>query len=223
MALASLSSGIKIALAVLAFLAAYQVLIRIARKVFHFPAPAFIGFFLDSGLRRWMQPPGRIIEGAGIAPGMRILEIGCGSGGYTTYTARAVGPDGEVAALDIQPGMLAQLERKLNRPENQDIRNIKLHQASAYELPFQNGELDLVYLVTVLQEIPDRDRALAEASRVLKPGGILAVSELLLDPDYVFPAATVRLVRKAGFEVQEVSGSLWTYTARFRKPAGSTA
>ena len=89
-------------LTILGVFTLWQIVIRIARKVWHFPAPAFIGYFLDSDLRRAMQPPEQIIERSGVRAGMKVLEIGCGSGGYTTFVARAVGPEGEVAALDIQ-------------------------------------------------------------------------------------------------------------------------
>jgi SAM-dependent methyltransferase len=203
---------------IVAALFVYQFLIRLIRKLVHFPAPAFLGFFLDSDYRRRLQPPGDIIKGAGIQPGMRVLEIGCGSGGYTTFVARTVGPQGQVEALDIQPAMLAQVKQKLQRPEYQDITNINLHQASAYQLPFGEGELDLVYLITVLPEIPNQARALAEIKRVLKPGGVLAVSELLLDPDYPLRSTTIRRGQQAGFEPLGVSGNFWTYTVRFSKP-----
>jgi ubiquinone/menaquinone biosynthesis C-methylase UbiE len=198
---------------------AWQVLFRIIRRLFHFPAPAFIGIFLDSDLRRTIQPAEDFIRTAGIQPGMRVLEIGCGSGAYTTFAARALGPEGRMEALDIQPAMLAQLENKLAKPEYQDINNITLHQASAYELPFEDEELDLVYLITVLPEIPDQARALAEIYRILKPGGVLAVAELIIDPDYPLQATTTHRCQKAGFALEEIQGNFWSYTARFTKPA----
>ena len=207
---------------ILGGLIVYQLLIRIIRKLFHFPAPAFIGAFLDSDRRRKMQPAEDFIRDAGIQPGMRVLEIGCGSGAFTTFVARAVGPTGKVEALDIQPAMLAQLERKLSQPVFQDIQNITTHQASAYQLPFAEGELDLVYLITVLPEIPDQGQALAEIYRVLKPEGILAVGELLFDPDYPLPATTIRRCQDAGFMLEEINNSFWSYTARFKKSVSSS-
>ena len=196
---------------------AWQVLLRIIRKLFHFPAPAFIGIFLDSNRRRVLQPAEDFIQAAGIKPGMHVLEIGCGSGAFTTFVARAVGPGGKVEALDIQPAMLAQVEQKLKKSAYHDIQNIILHQASAYELPFADAELDLVYLITVLPEIPDQAKGLAEIHRVLKPGGILAVAELLLDPDYPLKSTTIRHCGEAGFSYQDSSGNFWSYTARFIK------
>jgi ubiquinone/menaquinone biosynthesis C-methylase UbiE len=202
---------------ILGFVILWLTVARVFRKLVHFPAPAFIGHFLDSNLRRKVQPPDKLIARSGIKPGMKVLEVGCGSGAYTTFVARAVGPQGKVYALDIQPGMLAQLGRKLEREENADIKNIETIQASAYELPFEDESLDLVYMITVLQEIPDRHKALAECWRVLKPDGILAVTEFFPDPDYPLKRTTVKQAEGAGFMEEAVEGSFWNYTARFRK------
>jgi ubiquinone/menaquinone biosynthesis C-methylase UbiE len=202
---------------IILFFLVYQVFLRLLRRVYDFPAPAFIGRFLDSNFRRKMQPPESIIKRSGIKPGMKVLEVGCGSGAFTGAIARAVGNEGEVHALDIQPGMLEQLRRKLARPENEDVRNIHLHQNSAYELPFPDGTFDVVYYVTVLQEIPDPVRALREASRVLKSTGIIAVSEWLTEPDYVFASTTLQLGQKARLKHDRTFGNLWQYTVRMHK------
>src|SRR3989344_5553688 len=206
-----------IVLTILGVLLVWQVVIRLFRKRYHFPAPAFIGRFLDSDIRREMQPPDKLIERSGIKQGMRVLEVGCGSGAFVTSVARVVGKTGKVYALDIQPAMLRQLKVKLTKPENQDIKNIKLILGSAYELPFEDNSLDLVYMVTVLQEIPDKKKALKEVRRVLKPGGILAVTEFLPDPDYPLKSTTIKIGEEAGFILDKVLGNFWNYTVRFVK------
>jgi ubiquinone/menaquinone biosynthesis C-methylase UbiE len=213
-------TALEVTLIVLGAIIVWLIIIRIARKLWlHFPAPAFIGRFLDSDLRRWRQPPDKLIERSGIKAGMAVLDLGCGSGAFTPFVARAVGERGKVYALDIQPKMLNQLERKLAKPENKDVTNIEMKQASAYQLPFEDESLDLVYMVGVLQEIPDRGRALRETRRVLKPGGILAVTELLPDPDYPWSSTTIKICQQEGFVPDELSGNLWNYTARFKKPS----
>jgi len=210
---------IKILLMILGLFALYQVIIRIFRKLFHFPAPAFMGQFLDSDFRRKLQPADKVIERSGIKRGMRLLEVGCGSGAFTTFVARAVSEKGTVHAVDIEPKMLEQLESKLNRPENHDIKNIQLTQSNAYKLPFENDFFDLACMITVLQEIPDRHRALQEIKRVLRPGGVLAVTEFLPDPDYPLKSTTIKAVKKTGFALDEVMGNFWNYTVRFIKPS----
>ncbi len=193
----------------------YQIVIRIVRKFVHFPAPAFIGRFLDSDHRRRMQSPDAIIKRSGIKSGMKILEIGCGSGAFTTFIARAVGSKGRVYALDIQPGMLEQLKNKLLKPENKDINNIVLKLASAYDLPFSDNSLDLVYMVSVFQEIPDTAKALEEIKRVLRVGGILSISEFFIDPDYPLRSTTIKQGERGGFKFDGVFGNFWNYTVRF--------
>lgn len=206
-----------IIIVIVAFPVLWLTLVKLFKKLVRFPAPAFIGRFLDSNYRRKIQPPEQLIQRNGIKEGMTVLDLGCGSGAFTTFVARAAGEKGKVYALDIQANMLKQLENKLTKPENQDIKNIKLIQSSAYELPFDDNYLDAVYMVAVLQEIPDRSRALQQVKRVLKPGGVLAVTELFPDPDYPWKSTTIKLGTRAGFVTDEVSGNLWNYTIRFKK------
>jgi ubiquinone/menaquinone biosynthesis C-methylase UbiE len=211
----------KILIVILGLFVLHQIILRIIKKLFHFPAPPFIGRILDSNFRRKLQSPDKLIQRSGIKKGMSVLEVGCGSGAFTTFVARAVSEKGKVYALDIQPEMLKQLESKLAKPENKDIKNIEVGEASAYELPFDNNSLDLVYMITVLPEIPDKNKALQEIRRVLKPGGILAVTEFLPDPDYPLKSTTIKIVKKAGFVLDEALGSFWNYTTRFKKPYDS--
>jgi ubiquinone/menaquinone biosynthesis C-methylase UbiE len=204
-------------LIVLAGIVAYWVLLRLIARFWHAPVSPLVGPFLDSGFRRRMQSPQKLIQRSGIKQGMTVLELGSGSGGFTTFAARTVGQEGRVYAVDIQPGMLAQLQGKLARSENRDIENVEVRRASAYDLPFEDESFDLAYMVTVLPEIPDRSRALREVRRRLKPGGILAVTEFLPDPDYPLRSTTIRMCQNEGFVVDASSGNLWNYTVRFRK------
>lgn len=207
---------ISILLKILGFFVLLQIALRIVKRFYAFSPPAFMGPLLDSNFRRKLQPPEKLIKRSGIKEGMRILEVGCGSGAFTTFAARAGGIKGEVYALDIQPKMLVQLKKKLSRPENRDIKNIKLIEGDVHKLPFDDNSFDVIYTVTVLQELPDRNKALKEMKRVLKPGGILAVTEFLPDPDYPLKSTTIKLGEDAGFMLDKVEGNLWNYTVRFK-------
>ena len=213
-----MNSLITILIVVLIIFILWQVVIRILRRYLDFPAPAFIGNFLDSDFRRKMQSPDKIISRSGIKEGMKVLEVGCGSGAFTTFVARAVGDKGEVFALDIQPEMLKQIETKLKRPENKDIKNIHLINGDALNMPFEDNTFDLVYSITVFQELPNKNKALKEMKRVLKHDGILSITEFLPDPDYPLKSTTVKMGTSEGFILNDVEGSFWNYTARFIKP-----
>ncbi len=202
----------------LAILALYQIVIRVLAKVFRrwiqVPAPAVLGYVLHNRFRYRLQPPVEVIRRSGIEPGMRVLDLGCGSGALALPLADFVGEQGGVIAMDLQSPMLQQLT---SRMAPMDFHRILPVQASAYALPLANASVDACVMSSVLQEIPDRQRALREVGRVLKPGGILAVTEMLIDPDYPFKSTTVRLGEEAGFEVEAVEGPFWNYTVRFRK------
>lgn len=196
-----------------------QVLIRIIIKVFkkNSPAPPFLGPLLDSDFRRAFQKPEVIIRRSGITEGMKVLEVGCGSGAFTTFVARKIGPKGAGYALDIQKEMLKQVERKLAKEENEDIKNVVLVESDVYEIPFADNYFDLIFLVSVLQQIPDKQKALLEMKRVLRRDGILAITEVLMDPYYSFRSTTIRLGQTAGFRFDAAEGNVLHYTVRFRK------
>jgi ubiquinone/menaquinone biosynthesis C-methylase UbiE len=193
------------------------VLGRIFRKIIHHPAPPYVGYLLSSRLRRCLYPPAQIIERSNIRPGMTVVDLGCGSGAYTPYVAMAVGEKGKVYAVDVQPAMLRQLERNLSRPGFRDIKNIEIRRAIADELPFEDDSIDLVYMVAVLPEIPDKNSVLREIHRVLRPGGTLAVTEIVQDPDYPWKSTTIRACERNGFRVAFIAGHFWNYTVRFTK------
>jgi ubiquinone/menaquinone biosynthesis C-methylase UbiE len=124
---------------------------------------------------------------------------------------------GEVYALDIKPGVLQRLQNKLVKSEHQELDNVHPINENACQLPFKDELFDLVLMISVLQEIADQQKALAEVRRVLKPNGIFAVTEVMVDPDYPLKRTTIRTGEKAGFTVDQFSGNIWEYTVCFRK------
>jgi len=161
-----------------------------------------------------LQPPEQVLARSGIKPGMSVLDLGCGSGALALPLADFVGERGRVVAVDLQQSMLRQLTAKLSSGRENRVLPV---QTSAYTLPLANETIDACVMSSSLQEIPDRHRALQEVWRALKPGGVLAVTEFLIDPDYPFMSTTMRLGEEAGFEVEAVEGSFWNYTVRFCK------
>jgi ubiquinone/menaquinone biosynthesis C-methylase UbiE len=195
-----------------------KILSRLADRLGHAaPCPASLGFIVHNPIRRrYMQP---VLERVGLRAGEHVLELGPGPGAFSLDAARMLGPAGRLIAVDIQPEMIARLER---RAREAGVSNIETHVAGAHTLPLEDESVDRAFLVTVLPEIPDRPRALAELRRVLKAGGVLSVTEEFLDPDYLFAGETKRLVESAGFRSDGRFGNLLVYTMNFRKPEGGT-
>ena len=203
---------LEILLWIVIVLVAFRILIGIVRKLIHFPAPAFISIFLDSRARGWWQPPKDIIRFSNIKKGMKILEIGSGSGFFTIPAAKVLGYDGEIAALDIQPEMLDKITKKLEKEENSGIENIRCVKASAYEIPYPAETFDVVFTVSVLQEIPKPHDVLLEAHRVLKKGGTMSISEFIPDPDWPLPSTVEKQLTAAGFKNLKKHGNFFRYT-----------
>ena len=188
-----------------------------ARLGWSAPCPAAFGWALNHPLRRrYMR---RTIERFGIRRGETVLELGPGTGALTVDAARKVGLEGRLVAVDIQPEMIAAVEKRVRRA---GLSNVETHVADAYRLPLEDESADRAFLVTVLPEIPDQARALAELRRVLKPGGVLSITEDFADPDYQFASETIRRVQAAGFRLGERFGNPWLYTVNFAKPVGSS-
>jgi ubiquinone/menaquinone biosynthesis C-methylase UbiE len=189
-------------------------IVRIVRHFYKFPIPQWMANLIDHPLRRKFQPPYETALRHGIEPGMTVLEVGPGSGTYTVDAARRVGPRGRLVTVDIEPRMI---ERVRRRAGAEGVTNVEARLADVYDLPFDDGTFDLAYMIAVIGEIPEPDRAMREFHRVLKPSGTLAFSELLLDPDYPLPGTLIRLASGAGFRLRDRIGNFFYYTLIFEK------
>ncbi len=168
--------------------------------------------------RFWVQAPhpfitrDRLKEILRPAEGERILEIGPGTGYYSLDLAEWIGPGGTLEVFDIQQEML---DHTTGRATEAGITNVVPTQGDAADLPYENDSVDAVVLTTVLGEIPDGDRALAEIARVLRPDGRLIVGELMGDPHYVSFGSLQSRCAEAGLHCKERLGGWIGYFARF--------
>ena len=189
-------------------------IVRIIRYFYKFPMPQFLANLIDNPLRRRIQPPSEMPIRHGITPGMAVLEVGPGNGRYTIETARRAGSLGKVVTVDIEPKMI---ERVQQRAQAEGITNLEAKVADVYNLPFEGGMFDAIYMITVISEIPEPERAMREFYRVLSPTGILAFSELFTDPDYPLAQTLVRKAGTANFRLKKKLGNFFSYTLIFEK------
>jgi phosphatidylethanolamine/phosphatidyl-N-methylethanolamine N-methyltransferase len=130
----------------------------------------------------------RSVELLGLQPGERLVIIGCGTGADLPYIPREVA----VLATDLTPAMLRQAQAHA-RP------GIEYRVMDGLALDLPDGSFDAALLHMVLEVIPDPARCLAEAARVLRPGGRLAVFDKFL-PDHDRPG----VIRRAGLALLDL-------------------
>ena len=111
----------------------------------------------------------------GLKKGMHALDIAGGTGDLTIQMSKQVGATGEVIISDINPDMLEQGRRRLI--DKGIAGNVKFKVANAEELPFEDNSFNCVTIAFGLRNVTDKDKALKEMFRVLKPGGRLLVLE----------------------------------------------
>jgi SAM-dependent methyltransferase len=128
---------------------------------------------MESPVRYWLCPPSRVLEGSGIASGMTVLEVGCGTGYFTLPGARRLGGDGRLAAIDLLEGSVEMVSRKVKAA---GLTNVHVVRGDALRTPFPTGTFDVALLFGVIPApMLPIDVIVREMRRVLKPAGRLAV------------------------------------------------
>ncbi len=126
-----------------------------------------------------------------LRPGFRLLDVGCGLGTISIGLAKAVAP-GEMHGLDMEA---SQIDMARSYARAYGVDNAIFHVGDAIDLPFEDGSFDVVSFQNVMMHIPDTRKVLAEAKRVLKPGGIIGCREMIVQSCFTYPDFGV--IRKA--------------------------
>lgn len=186
-----------------------------------FPCPAEFSWLVEveNPLARATRSEA-VVRQLEVRSGACVLDIGCGPGRVTLPLARAVGPQGQVIALDIQPQMLAKVREKADR---ENLANVQVMQWHANHAAFEPATLDAAVMVMTLGEIPEPERALVGVNSALKRGGRLLVAESVFDPHYVRRRRLREIALGAGLQEIRHSGNFFGYSVVFEKvKEGST-
>jgi len=163
---------------------------------------------------------------AGLKPGETVLDLGSGAGFDAFLAARAVGPSGRVIGVDMTPEMVA---KALRNKACGGYDHVEFRVGEIERLPVADASVDVIISNCVVNLSPDKGRVFQEAFRVLKPGGRLAISDIValapipdeLRKDWELYTGCVAgasqageikdMLEKAGFEdirIAHVGGSL---------------
>ena len=136
--------------------------------------------------RDFFLPRKNILREVGIKPGYHVLDFGCGPGAYVTHTSELVGKSGIIYALDIHPLAIKRVQGIALKNKLKNIETIQ----SDCKTGLPNSSIDVVLLYDVFHGLSDRKKVLEELHRVLKPTGILSLTDHHLKENEIISKVT---------------------------------
>lgn len=182
----------------------------VAKGVF----PHQFAFTLLIPLRNIFLSPAKLIQRLELKENMNVLEIGAGPGYFAVKIADVL-VNGKLILADIQKEMLDYAKKRIDKKK---LKNVEYYLCDGEKFNFPGNAFDRIFMVTVIGEIENKELYMNEFHRILKPGGILSVSELAGDPDKMTAKEVEELAVICGFKFHKIFGSKINYTVNFIKP-----
>jgi len=150
----------------------------------------------DNFLRPLVHNPDKIF-GPFVRPGMRVMDVGCGAGFAALELARRVGATGQVVAVDVQPEMLAKVEKRARKLGLTNRIQTRLCQKESLQV---EGAFDMVNAFYMVHEAPDTESFLRQVGDCLAPDGIFLVIEPRFHVSKRRFQAMLEMARQVGFD-----------------------
>jgi len=158
------------------------------------------------------QKPDEVMSLLQLWPGNVVADISAGAGYFEPFLARAVGPNGRVLALDLEPRLVTRLKRRV---EKKGLGNVSVRQVAASDPGLADGSVDRLLVVDTWHRLPHRAQYAAAMNRALRPGGFVVVVGFTPQspkgpPAHarLAPATVIAELQSGGFSARTVAESL---------------
>ena len=175
--------------------------------------PVWIAHTFDNPLRKLIHNPSKMFTEY-VKERMTVMDIGCGFGFLSIGLAKIVGKEGKVYAVDLQKGMLDKLTKRAKKAGVANI--IETHQCSADKIGIED-KLDFALAFWMIHETPDAIDFLKQIHEILKPGGVLFLSDPKIHVSLTFFDKTISAAEKIGFKVIERPKIAYSWTVVLSK------
>lgn len=177
-----------------------------------FPDPQTYAKHLDDPERDAWQKPEEVVALMEIRPGMTVVDLGVGTGYFLGHLSEAVGPAGQVLALDTVPGMI---ELTRARIESEDMKNVEPRVVEPDDPGLPPGSIDRTLVVNTWHHVSERPDYARKLRTALRPGGVLLIVDFEMDSPHGPPRmmrleaeTVVRELEAAGFVTEVLSETL---------------
>ena len=163
-----------------------------------------ISIMHDNPLLPHLKNPYRSLETAGLKPGQKVMQVGCGPGFFTIPAAKMVGDNGLIYAIDVNHRAIKRVEEKMRK---YSIDNIKPILGNAAYCGMQDSSIDLAFIFGLRYIAGGLSNLISEMYRVLKPGGTLSFEKTTGSDEKL-----VEEVEGAGFIKTDRKGRIFVFT-----------
>ena len=160
----------------------------------------------DNPILPLFRDPYRLLKTAGLKPGQKVLEVGCGPGFFTIPAAKIVGNEGLIYAVDVHPLAIKRVQKKIVEKQ---IKNVKPTLTNASETEFPDQSIDLAFVFGLRYIAGGLENLISEMHRILKPGGTLSF-EKTRGPEQ----GLIQEVKAKGFNYSAKQGRIFIFNKK---------